>query len=335
MRKLYKYLLVSVLIISILIPILIVSLFSINQSNIENINVELEFNSDNALKYVQDQLTINTTNCRTPGTQGREDCARYFVNQFQLIDSEIEYVLHNFSIHSIECQNVLFKINMQHENIVILGAHYDSRAKATKDNLFPNLPVPGANDGASGCAVLIELARIFYLIKHQLNAQIWFLFFDAEDQGYDLSPGMEGWDWCEGSTKFVEQIADFYDQSRESFDFMLLLDMVGTPNLQFISEMYSTSWLLNELFEVGRELGYTKAFPDFPVSSSILDDHKAFLDHGIPAADLIVNFWNNPDWPYHHTIGDDFSHISKESLKITGQTVEQFVYNRYLITNQL
>ncbi|MHA1757095.1 MAG: M28 family peptidase, partial [Promethearchaeota archaeon] len=63
------------------------------------------------------------------------------------------------------CQNLLFKLNEEKKNIVILGAHYDTRARATKDNDNPNDPVPGANDGASGCAVLLELARVLFKRK--------------------------------------------------------------------------------------------------------------------------------------------------------------------------
>ena len=86
---------------------------------------------------------------------------------------------------------------------------------------------------------------------------------------------------------------------------------------------------MNELFTIGRQLGYPDQFPSNPEIASIIDDHRAFVDIGIPSADLIINFWSNPDWPYHHTIEDDISHISELSLEITGKTVEQFIYNNF------
>jgi Zn-dependent M28 family amino/carboxypeptidase len=224
---------------------------------------------------------------------------------------------------------VLFKLNEKEDNIVILGAHYDTRKIAEKDPdpEKRDQPIPGANDGASGCAVLLELARILYHQKEELNCEIWFLFFDAEDQG---SGGMSGWDWCEGSQQFVEDIEIYYDNNSESFDCMILLDMVGGENLQFIWELYSNSLLMEDLFEIGRDLGYKYSFPEDPIRASITDDHKAFSEIGIPTADLIIKFWNQPEeWPYHHTHGDNLTHISKESLKITGTTVEQFLYNNY------
>ncbi len=111
---------------------------------------------------------------------------------------------------------------------------------------------------------------------------------------------------------------------------MILLDMVGGENLQFINEQYSTSSLLDEVFIIGRQLGYTNQFPSNPESASIIDDHRAFVSAKIPSADLIINFWDNPGWPYHHTTEDDLSHISNTSLEITGKTVEQFIYNNYI-----
>ena len=299
-----------------------------NDLNIQNYEVDLEFNGDNAYSYVQDQLDIGF---RIPGTQERIDCINYFISKFEEIDINFTYVLHNFTIHLTECQNVLFKLNEHKSNIVILGTHYDSRAQATKDPVLANRdnPVPGANDGASGSAVLIELAKVLYNQRGNLSNQIWFLFFDAEDQGEDNDYGIDGWDWCEGSQEFVSEIDNFYDLAIESFDCMILLDMVGGINLKFINEQYSTSSLLDELFVIGRELGYISQFPLNSESASIIDDHRSFLNIGIPSADLIINFWNNPGWSYHHTIEDDITHISNSSLDITGKTIEQFIYNNY------
>lgn len=226
---------------------------------------------------------------------------------------------------------MLFKLNEHESNIVILGTHYDSRAKATKDPILANRdsPVPGANDGASGSAVLIELAKILYDQRANLACQIWFLFFDAEDQGRDNAYGIDGWGWCEGSQEFVSEINNFYNSAIETFDCMILLDMVGGENLRFINEQYSTSSLLDELFAIGRQLGFTSQFPSNPDSSSIIDDHRAFINIGIPSADLIINFWNNPEWLYHHTTQDVSEHISNSSLDVTGKTVEQFMHNNY------
>ena len=304
--------------------------FSTSNIEVQNVNVELLFNGDNAFKYVRDQVEIGF---RIPGTEERVNCANYFITKFLEIDSNFSYVVHNFTTHLTDCQNVLFKLNEHHENIVILGAHYDTRAKATRDPFLLNRtnPVPGANDGASGSALLIELANVLYQKKDELSVQIWFLFFDAEDQGSESGGyGIDGWSWCEGSTTFVNEINNYYDSESENFECMILFDMVGGTNLQFIDEGFSTSSLLDEIFGVGRGLGYAAQFPSNPTTASIVDDHKTFVDFGIPSADLIINFWDNPNWPYHHTVQDDLTHISNSSLEITGRTVEQFIINNYL-----
>jgi len=324
-RKKYNLLFASA-ILSLIIFFVIYLNFPSNPLNINNYEKGLQFSGDNAYFYVEDQLDIGF---RIPGTQARVNCANYFISKFQEINSNFTYMLHNFTTHLTECQNVLFKLNENKSNVVILGAHYDSRARATKD-VNKSAPVPGANDGASGSAVLIEFASILYAQRINLSCQIWFLFFDAEDQGRDEGGyGMDGWNWCEGSEKFVEDIDTFYNSTNESFECMILLDMVGGENLRFINEQHSTSSLLDEIFAIGRNLGYNYQFPSNPESQPIIDDHVAFVNYGIPSADLIINFWNNPGWPHHHTTQDNRSHVTNISLGITGKTIEQFIYNNY------
>ncbi|TXT63868.1 MAG: Aminopeptidase YwaD [Promethearchaeota archaeon] len=297
--------------------------------SVKNLDIDLQYNASNSYVFIKNQ-TQDIGN-RIPGTPESKECVQFFISEFKKIDNDYSYFYHNFSVYETNCTNVLFKMNEDKKQIVILGAHYDSRARATKDiSSNRDIPVPGANDGASGCAVLLELARILYPQRENLTCQIWFLFFDAEDQGYDYGYGIPDWDWCEGSERFVNELENFYYPNNETIECMLLFDMVGGTGLQFINEQYSTSSLLDELFAVGRALGFTYVFPINPEVNSIIDDHKAFVDSEIPSADLIINFWNNPCWPYHHTINDTLQHISNESLEITGKTVEQFIYNNYL-----
>ena len=322
-----------ILIINLLIMVIIpYSVFIIpisGHSSLQNVEITHQFNKYDAYNYLEDQIDLGN---RIPGTQARKDCANYFIAEFQKIDPGFSYFSHNFTVLGVDCQNVLFKMNEQYKNILILGAHYDSRAKATKDSSDPTSPVPGANDGASGSAVLIELADIFYSNRDELECQIWFLFFDAEDQGKDIAYGIKDWEWCEGSQKFVQDIDNYYDTTTEHFDCMILLDMVGGGNLEFINELNSRSSLLDELFIIGRSLGYTDTFPQNPISQAITDDHVAFNSLGIPTADLIIEFWgSSPSWPYHHTTEDNLDHISRDSLEITGKTVEQFIYNNYYV----
>lgn len=292
-----------------------------------NNNNYFQFNSTNAYNIIESQLNFGF---RIPGTESSKNCGDYFIEHMNAISPTLPIFQHNFSVNTINCRNFLITINPNNPCIIILGAHYDSRAISEKDSTVNkrNEPCPGANDGASGVATLLELIRIFYEKRESLNCSIWILLFDAEDQG---NGAMSGWDWCEGSKRFVENITNYYNPETQSIEAMILLDMVGGTNLEFINELNSNMLLLGELFEIGRSLGYLDVFPSNPVSSAITDDHLPFKELEIPVADLIINFWSpSSPWSYHHTTSDNISHISQESLEITGKTVEKFIYNHYL-----
>jgi Zn-dependent M28 family amino/carboxypeptidase len=168
---------------------------------------------------------------------------------------------------------------------IILGAHYDSRILADQDP-DPNLrtqPVMGANDGASGVAVLLELART---LPADLPLNIWLVFFDAEDNG-----DIQGWEWIMGSSAFVQTLPAKPDAA-------IIIDMIGDANLNIPKEQNSTPALVEEIWQTAKELGYETIFLDQP-GYSMLDDHTPFLQAGIPAVD-IIDF----DYPYSHTLED-------------------------------
>ena len=285
----------------------------------------LAFNENNAFDHISTQLDFGF---RVPGTAAHNNCAEWIAEQMQTYADEV--FIHDFYIQkpsqpSYYCQNILGKINTNKTKIIILGAHWDSRNVAEKDTYNQSQPIPGANDGGSGVGVLIELSRVFSLYKDNLDYQIWFLFLDAEDQGY--SRGMYGlayWDWCEGSKAFVEDIEDFYDTNTENFESFILLDMVGGTDLQFIKETNSNLNLYNQIFREGRKLGYGNAFPLNPTKMAVIDDHLAFKDYGVPVMDLIIDFING-NWEYHHTHSDNLDNLDPISLKITGQTLESYL----------
>lgn len=262
---------------------------------------------------------------RIPGTTTHEECANYIKSMLAPYTTVID---HNYTLHGVDCQNVLGILNPTFsESIVILGAHYDSRAKADRDN--PGVPCLGANDGAAGVAVLLELARIFYQIRSKLKVQIWFVFFDAEDQGNNA---MAGWSFAEGSYEFASNLEFFLSSLPFStIKLMVLLDMVGGINLQFAKDGVSDGTIQDLFFQLGQGLGYTDAFPTNPdlFSSALIDDHKWFAQRGIPAVDLIINFQGNA-WPYWHTTKDTMAYISMDSLDITGKTLEKFFHEYYV-----
>jgi Zn-dependent M28 family amino/carboxypeptidase len=193
---------------------------------------------------------------------------------------------------------------------IILGAHFDTRLFADRDpdqQLRTNV-VPGANDGASGVAVLLELARV---IAKDIPVNVWLVFFDGEDNG-----NIEGWDWILGSRGFVERMV-------EMPDIAVIVDMIGDRDLNIYWEMNSDPILSKEIWDTAKDLGYTRHFiPKW--EHRILDDHIPFTEVGIPSVD-IIDF----DYPYWHTASDTIDKISAESLKVVGETIHQWLVQKY------
>jgi Zn-dependent M28 family amino/carboxypeptidase len=192
---------------------------------------------------------------------------------------------------------------------IILGAHYDSRLKADRDPdpQKGEQPVPGANDGASGVAVLLELARV---IPKNLSGQVWLVFFDVEDNGR-----IPGWDWILGSRAFVRDLEGKPDAA-------VIVDMIGDADLTIYEELNSDPDLRREIWDVAASLGYSKEFIAQP-KHSILDDHTPFLEAGIPAVDII-----DIEYPYYHTTQDTPDKVSAASLQTVGDTVLEFLTQR-------
>ncbi len=209
---------------------------------------------------------------------------------------------------------------------VVLGAHYDSRLAADRDQdpLKQSQAVPGANDGASGVAVLLELART---LPGQMQAtaqnqstdmpraeQVWLVFFDAEDNGR-----LPGWDWLLGSRAFVEMLQS--ESGASAPDAAVIIDMIGDKDLQIPFEQSSDTRLNQEIWAQAAAKGYAGQFPAV-AGPSILDDHTPFLEVGIPAVDLI-----DFTYPYWHTTEDTLDKISAASLQAVGDTLIAWLLN--------
>jgi hypothetical protein len=189
--------------------------------------------------------------------------------------------------------------------ILLLGAHYDTRRRADRDPHDPTQPVPGANDGASGVAVLLELARV--LNVEATGHRVRLAFFDAEDNG-----GLDGWDWLAGSRYMASQLEEIPAM-------MVLVDMIGDADQQIYWETNSNADLRERIWRVANELGYGAYFIAEP-KFSIIDDHTPFLERGIPAID-IIDF----DYPYWHTTADTLDKLSADSLERVGRTLQTWL----------
>jgi Zn-dependent M28 family amino/carboxypeptidase len=247
--------------------------------------------------------------------------------------------VYNFTVQGTECQNIIAKVNQGHTKIITFAAHFDSRNIAEKDpdSSKRNSPIMGANDGASGVAVMIEMARVLANTNIDWDYEFWFMFFDAEDQG---SNGMANWDWCEGSYYLANELhinpTKYFstNQNLSSIAAFILLDMVGGINLKFMMESQSSSSLRNAVFNAGKTLGYATQFPLTGKMYAIEDDHVPFAQKGVPTLDLIIKFFDKDNgWPYHHTSSDTIDFISATSLEITGRTLLHFVSTYYVPSN--
>jgi len=188
---------------------------------------------------------------------------------------------------------------------IILGAHYDSRRFADNDPDPANhaQPVPGANDGASGVAVLMEIARVL----PDDSIPIWLVFFDAEDNGR-----IEGWDWILGSREFVR-----LNPVRPRA--VVIVDMIGDANLNIHKEWNSNPALIDEIWGVAESIENDTVFlPKYKYQ--MLDDHTPFIEANIPAVDLI-----DFDYPYWHTINDTPDKVSADSLQAVGETLQIWI----------
>ena len=258
------------------------------------------FSGDEALDLAAEQMDFGD---RIPGSTAHFQTGEWIVAELEA--SEWIATIQVFEYQGIQLRNIIGKTDERTSpNPIILGAHYDTRPHADHDPYDSSLPVPGANDGASGAAVLLELARVLKI--QESTHPVWLVFFDAEDSG-----NINGWDWIVGSTYFVEHLTVRPEA-------VVIVDMVGDKDLQLYFERNSERELAQEIWHIASEQGHT-AFIQTE-RYSMIDDHTPFLLAGIPAID-IIDF----DYPYWHTAEDTLDKISASSLEQVGRTLQQWL----------
>ena len=257
------------------------------------------FDGQRAYADVETQVAFGP---RIPGSDGHAKVQEWMRDELVKAGWQVKVQESEAMGHPI--QNIVAKRGEGSPQI-ILGAHYDTRMFADNDPDPANhsLPVPGANDGASGVAVLLEVARVL----PEDSVPVWLVFFDAEDNG-----SIDGWDWMLGSIEFVKNNPV---QPRA----VVIVDMIGDADLNIYKERNSNSDLINEIWGVAQNLELDTVFiPDYKYS--MFDDHTPFLRAGIPAI-VIIDF----DYPYWHTIQDTPDKVSAGSLQAVGETLQVWV----------
>jgi hypothetical protein len=287
------------------------------------------FNPDSAYHYVKAQCDFGP---RVPGTEAHAACLNYFVEQFNrfnadtVIVQEGETMLYDGS--KMPIRNVVASYGIGRPNRVMICAHWDSRAFADNDINPDNRrkPIIGANDGASGVGVILELARQLGTKDAAMGVDL--ILFDLEDWGApdwaqsQLSDG----GWALGSKYWAQRphIPGYQAQ------FAILLDMVGAPGAQFYREYFSdqyASWVIDRVWNKAADLGLSHIFVN-QRGGGVTDDHLNVIRAGIPCID-IIQF--QPDTEsgfgdYWHTHNDDMRNIDPSTLDAVGRVLMEIVY---------
>lgn len=255
------------------------------------------FTGGGAFEHLQAQVAFGA---RPTGSEASRQTADYITAHLAKLGWQVE--TQEFTYRGVVARNIIARAG--EGPVAIIGAHYDTRRQADNDP-NPDLrqqPVLGANDGASGVAVLLELART--LDQKRLQYEVWLTFFDAEDNGR-----LDGWEFIAGST----QMASTLDVHPE---LVVVVDMIGDADQQIYREQTSTAELTDHIWNIAADLGYDEYF--IPTEKySMTDDHTPFLRLGIPAVDLI-----DFDYPYWHTTQDTADKTSPDSLERVGRVLE-------------
>lgn len=275
------------------------------------------FDGDSAFTYLTMQTDIGP---RNPGSAGHRACLKLLQGQLEKHGALVTlqpFMYYDVALgKSFTMNNIIGSFSPEKTSRILLCAHWDTRPFADRD--VPenrNIPIPGANDGASGVAVLLELARQFSLKPPPVGIDI--VFFDGEDYGEegDLE------NYCLGSRYFIKANNRYFPR------FAILLDMIGDSQFEIPIEGYSYQFvpeLVNRLWQTAAELEVYEFIPE--QRHYVFDDHVILNQGGIPAIDIIDFEYPDASHRYWHTLEDTPDKCSPESLEKVGKVLMHFIY---------
>lgn len=254
-----------------------------------------EVNGEDAMNFIKTQIAFGF---RIPGTEVSKDTADFIYKHLQSEGWIVWY--QEFSKNNIQMQNIIAS-NSNMDPQILLGTHFDTRRYSDQEaeGFRQATPVVGANDGASGTALLMELSS--YLVT--LDLPVGLVFFDGEDQGR-----IDDWEWSVGANYFVDNLNYLPEK-------VVIIDMIADKNLNIFREVNSTESVCDEIWKIAENKGYHQYFIN-EEKYSLIDDHAPFLEAGIPAC-LLIDF----DYAYWHTNEDTLGNVSEESLEIVGDVI--------------
>jgi len=297
---------------------------------VEKVSADIPvFNQDSAFAFIEKQLSFGP---RVPNTKAHEECALFLEQKLEAYAVTVivqKTRLRAYDGTALNIRNIIASFNPSTNNRIFLCAHWDSRPIAEKDTALnkQKLPIDGANDGASGVGVLLEIARLLNARKPLIGVDI--ILFDAEDYGQPDNSGMKPVEdtWALGSQYWAKNPHKKNYYAR----YGILLDMVGAANATFLKEGYSMQYapdVVRKVWQTAQRAGYAEYFVN-KETNAITDDHF-YINKlaGIPTIDIIHYDNNSPTgfFPHWHTHGDNISVIDKQTLKAVGQTLMTVIF---------
>lgn len=286
------------------------------------------YNADSAYVFVANQVAFGP---RVPNTDAHKKCGDYMVATLQRFGAEVteqRVQLKAYNNTILDARNIIGSFNPEQKTRIFLCAHWDSRPYSDNDTDSANYhtPVQGANDGASGVGVLLELARLMQQVPPTIGVDI--ILFDAEDYGrpsFDKSADI-GDSFCLGSQYWSR------NPHKEGYKpkYGILLDMVGGKNPTFLQEYFSMLYapdVVKMVWKKAYQLGYQDYFISQP-GNPVIDDHY-YINKiaNIPCID-IIHYSNQTGFvDTWHTIYDTMENIDKTTLGVVGRVVTAVVYS--------
>lgn len=287
------------------------------------------FCTDSAYAYVAAQCAYGP---RTPGSPAHDSCGAWIAEKFRALGADVtlqQTTVRLYDGTTVPCTNIIATCQSDAPKRVMFCAHWDSRpwADNSPDSAHWHQPIDGANDGASGVAVLIELARLLQQTPAQVGVDL--VCFDVEDCGtpqWEDDEALHGdRHWCLGSQYWA---AHPHEDGHRA-EWAVLLDMVGGPDSEFRQEGYSRRLaprVLDKVWGAAHRIGLGGRFP-YTQGSYVTDDHLPVNQCGIPCIDLIASDKNDGGFcTTWHTPLDDLSHIDRQTLADVGQTLTEVLY---------
>jgi hypothetical protein len=288
-----------------------------------------DFNADTAYSFVKEQVKFGP---RVPNSKSQAKCAEWLVTTLKKYTSNVivqPFTAKAFNGTTLNCKNIIASFNPKSSTRILLCSHWDSRPFADNDpdTTMHRTPIDGANDGASGVGILLEIARQLKIAPSAIGVDI--LLVDGEDYGAPQNAGFTGTDdWALGSQYWSR----YPHVPAYSARYGILLDMVGAENAVFsmeASSMYYAPDIAQKVWNIGTSIGYSDYFST-ERTNAITDDHVYINQlRQIPTIDIIQHDQSTQSgfYQYWHTMKDNMAGISKPTLMAVGQTVLTAVRN--------